>query len=71
MDLFWPVVGAALFVLLLLAWLMDRSARRRGSRVRGSSDVWHEVRESRRDAEAVHPAGGDTSWTSWSRRNRR
>jgi hypothetical protein len=56
-----------------LCWRAARDAtvRRRGSRVTASSDVWLEVRESRRDAELVDPVVSDCSWNSWSRRNRR
>jgi hypothetical protein len=71
MALFWPVIGLVLVGLLLAAWRMDRSVRRRGSRVLHHQDVWHEVRESRRDAEVMSPFVQDDSWTSWSRRNRR
>jgi hypothetical protein len=73
MTWFWGVVGLVLAVLLSTAWWIDRGVRRRGSRVLHHSQVWYDVRESRRDAELVNPfAGGeDYSWTSWSRRNRR
>jgi hypothetical protein len=71
MTWFWWLVGLVLAGLLLVAWRMDVAVRRRGSRVLSSSDVWYEVRESRRDAELVDPVAGDYSWTSWSRRNRR
>ena len=71
MAFFWPVVGVALLVLLLATWRMDRSVRRRGSQVLHHQYVWREVRESRRDAEAMSPLAQDASWTSWSRRNRR
>lgn len=71
MAIFWPLVGTVLLLLLLLAWRMDRSVRRRGSRVLHHQDVWYEVREGRRDAEVMHPRVQDNSWTSWSRRNRR
>ena len=70
MAFFWPVVGGLLLVLLLVSWRMDRSVRRRGSRVLGSADVGYEVREGRRDAEVMHPLG-DPSWTSWNRRDQR
>lgn len=69
---FWWVVGGLVAVLLLAAWLMDRSARRRNARITNSADVWYEVRESRRDAEiSGNPFNHDISWTSWSRRNNR
>jgi hypothetical protein len=73
MLLVWGVVGLVLAALLVVGWLMDRSVRRRGSRVTYSGDVWREVREGRRDAEVTNPfAGkGDYSWSSWNRRNRR
>jgi hypothetical protein len=71
MTWFWWLVGLVLAGLLLVAWRMDVAVRRRGSRVLSSSDVWYEVRESRRDAELVDPVAWDYSWTSWSRRNRR
>jgi hypothetical protein len=70
MAWFWLVVGLVLAGLLLVAWRMDAAVRRRGSRVLSSGDVWHEVRESRRDADLVNPVANDYSWTSWSRRNR-
>jgi hypothetical protein len=72
MTWFWAVIGLVLAVLLLSAWRIDRGVRRRGSRVLHHSDVWYQVRESRRDAEVTNPfAGrGDHDWTSWSRRNR-
>ncbi|WP_138759799.1 hypothetical protein [Modestobacter altitudinis] len=68
---FWLVALAAVLSLLLVAWLMDRAVRRRGSRVLHSGDVWRDVRESRRDAEVTSPFSSDNSWSSWSRRNRR
>ena len=68
---FWLVVGVVLVGVLTAAWSMDRSVRRRGSRVSHHADVWYEVRESRRDAEVMNPFVSDNSWTSWSRRNRR
>ncbi|WP_138732992.1 hypothetical protein [Modestobacter excelsi] len=68
---FWLVLLAALSALLLVGWLMDRAVRRRGSRVLHSADVWRDVRESRRDAEATSVFSNDNSWSSWSRRNRR
>jgi hypothetical protein len=68
---FWLVVFGVTGALLLVAWRMDRAARRRGSRVLHSADVWRDVRESRRDAEATSPFSSDNSWSSWSRRNRR
>jgi hypothetical protein len=68
---FWAVIGAVLAALLLAGWLVDQGVRRRGSRVLHHSDVWFEVRESRRDAELVNPFADDYSWSSWSRRNRR
>jgi hypothetical protein len=71
MTWFWLLVGLTLAGLLLVAWRMDAAVRRRGSRVLSSADVWYEVREGRRDAEARSPYGKDDSWTSWSRRNRR
>ena len=67
----WVLIGVVLAGLLLAAWRMDVRVRRRGSRVLSSSDVWFQVRESRRDAELVNPVVDDYSWTSWSRRNRR
>ena len=67
----WVLIGVVLSGLLLAAWRMDVRVRRRGSRVLSSSDVWFQVRESRRDAELVNPVVDDYSWTSWSRRNRR
>jgi hypothetical protein len=70
MTWFWAVVGLVLAGLLLVGWRMDRAVRRRGSRLLPSTDVWREVRESRRDAAAMSPFGPDSSWTSWSRRNR-
>ena len=68
---FWLVVLATVGSLLLVAWRMDRAARRRGSRVLHPGDVWRDVRDSRRDAEATSPFSSDNSWSSWSRRNRR
>ena len=68
---FWLVVLAALSSLLLVAWRMDRAVRRRGSRVLHHTDVWRDVRDSRRDVEATNPFSSDNSWSSWSRRNRR
>jgi hypothetical protein len=68
---FWLVLAGALAALLLVAWRMDRAVRRRGSRVLHSGDVWRDVRDSRRDAEATSAFTNDVSWTSWSRRNRR
>ena len=71
MGVFWAVVGLVLLLVLLAAWRVDRGVQRRGSRVAHHSDVWFEVRESRRDADLVDPLARDYSWTSWSRRNRR
>jgi hypothetical protein len=69
--IFWLVVGGVLGVLLLLAWLSDRGARRRQARILDAGDIWYEVRESRRDAAiSGNPFNRDLSWTSWSRRNR-
>ncbi|MCZ2814056.1 MULTISPECIES: hypothetical protein [unclassified Modestobacter] len=68
---FWIAVGAVLTLLLAVAWWLDHSARRRGSRSQHHSDVWYEVREGRRDAEVLSPFVRDNSWTSWNRRNRR
>jgi FtsZ-interacting cell division protein ZipA len=71
MTWLWVLIGVVLAALVLVAWRMDARVRRRGSRVFASSDVWYQVRESRRDAELVNPVANDHSWTSWSRRNRR
>jgi hypothetical protein len=71
MTWFWLLVGLAVAGLLLVGWRMDAAVRRRGSRVLPSTDVWYEVREGRRDAEARSAYGTDDSWTSWSRRNHR
>jgi hypothetical protein len=71
MGWFWLVVGAVLTALLTAAWRVDRGVRRRGSRVLPHSDVWRDVRESRRDAEATSVFSNDISWSSWSRRNHR
>jgi hypothetical protein len=72
--LVWSVIGGVIAVLLLVSWLMDRSAKRRGRRTLASSDIAAAVRDGRRDAEVVNDAGAllprDVSWTSWSRRNR-
>jgi len=68
---FWLVVLAALAALLTAAWRMDRTVRRRGSRVTAPGELWREVRESRRDAEVTSPFSSDNSWSSWSRRNHR
>lgn len=70
MGTFWLVIGVVLAAVLAAAWWADAGVRRRGSRVRHHSDVWFEVREGRRDAEAVNPIARDYTWTSWSRRNR-
>jgi hypothetical protein len=70
MGWFWGVIGGSTAGLLLVAWRMDARVRRRGSRVADQADVWFDVRESRRDAEAMQPMSSDVSWTSWSRRNR-
>ena len=68
---FWLVVVVALAALLVIGRAMDRAVRRRGSRVLHSADVWRDVRDSRRDAEATSPFSTDSSWSSWSRRYRR
>jgi hypothetical protein len=71
-GIFWAVVGGVLALMLLAAWWMDRSARRRSARIINSQDIWYEVRESRRDAEILgNPSNHDTSWSSWNRRNSR
>ena len=67
----WAVIGGAIAILLFAAWRMDRSVKRRGSKVTDSADIWYEVRESRRDADIpAYQLGRDISWSSWSRRNR-
>jgi hypothetical protein len=50
--------------------LGPRRARRRG-RGRSSADVWANVREARRDVEALQSRPDlDTAWTTWERRER-
>ena len=68
---FWLVIGVALAALLVVAWRMDAAVRRRGSRVRHHSEVFHDVRENNRDAEVKTPFVSDNSWTSHSRRSQR
>ena len=68
---FWLVIAVALAALLVVAWRMDAAVRRRGSRVRHHSEVFHEVRENNRDAEVKNPFISDNSWTSHNRRNQR
>ncbi|MGY5883356.1 hypothetical protein [Modestobacter lacusdianchii] len=70
MGIFWAAIGLLLLGLLVAGWVMDRGVRRRGSRVVHHSDIWREVREGNRDARVVDPRVRDSSWTSWSRRNR-
>ena len=68
----WGVISGVVVLLLLASWLIDRSVKRRGSRVTNSADIWYEVRESRRDADIpIYQHGRDISWSSWSRRNKR
>ena len=71
MGVLWVGIGLVVLAVLVAAWRMDRAAQRRGARVQHHSDVWSQVRESRRDAEVVNPVASDCSWTSWSRRNQR
>jgi hypothetical protein len=71
MGVVWVVVGLVVLAALVVAWRMDAAVRRRGSRVRHHSEVWHEVREGNRDAEVMSPFVSDNSWTSFSRRNQR
>ncbi|MCZ2829317.1 hypothetical protein O2W14_10780 [Modestobacter sp. VKM Ac-2986] len=71
MGIVWAVVGVVVLLVLFGAWRMDRAVQRRGSRAAHHSDLWFEVRESRRDADLVDPLARDYSWTSWSRRNQR
>ena len=70
----WAGIGGLLALLLLASWLMDVSAKRRGSRTIASTDISSAVRDGRRDARVVADAGPlvpkDVSWTSWSRRGR-
>lgn len=70
----WGAIGGLLVVLLLVSWLMDVSAKRRGSRTTTSKDISSAVRDGRRDAAVINDAGPllpkDVSWTSWSRRGR-
>ena len=70
----WAGIGGLLVLLLLVSWLMDVSARRRGARSIASGDISSAVRDGRRDAHVVADAGPllpeDISWTSWSRRGR-
>ena len=68
---FWVLVGLVLAAVLATAWRMDAAVRRRGSRVRHHSEVFHDVRENNRDAEVKSPFVSDNSWTDHSRRNRR
>jgi hypothetical protein len=74
------VVGAVvLFAALALVELLraaagrllgPRRARRRG-RGRPSAGVWANVREARRDTEALRSRPDlDAAWTSWERRER-
>ncbi|GAB4079646.1 hypothetical protein GCU67_02330 [Modestobacter muralis] len=71
MGIVWAVVGVVVLLVLVGAWRMDRAVQRRGSRASHHSDLWYEVRESRRDVDAMNPCSSDSSWTSWSRRNQR
>ncbi|MEU2349696.1 hypothetical protein [Modestobacter sp. NPDC049651] len=70
----WILIGAVVGVLLLVSWLMDRAAGRRGSRTVAASDITSAVQESHRDARVARNAGAnvsqDAGWTSWSRRGR-
>ena len=68
---FWIAVGVVLAALLVMAWSMDRSVKRRGSRVRHHSEVFYDVRENNRDAEVKSPFVSDNSWTSHNRRTQR
>lgn len=71
MGTLWIILGATVTLILLAAWRIDRSVKQRGSTVTNSADVWHEVRESRRDADVPSYSNGrDVSWSSWSRRNK-
>ncbi len=70
----WAIIGGLVVLLLVAAALMDRNAKQRETRIAYSGDIWHELRESRRDAEVIDSTGfgpprGDIGWTSWSRRN--
>ena len=70
----WGVIGGLLVLLLLVSWLMDVSAKKRGARTITSKDISSAVRDGRRDAAVINDAGPllpkDVSWTSWSRRGR-
>jgi len=70
----WGVIGGLLVLLLLVSWLMDVSAKKRGARTITSKDISSAVRDGRRDAAVINDAGPllpkDVGWTSWSRRGR-
>lgn len=65
------VLGAVVGSMLLVAALMDRRARHRGHRLRGTKGAMA-VREARRDvraAEGTNFLNSSTNWTAAGRRN--
>ncbi|MBK1787652.1 hypothetical protein [Prauserella cavernicola] len=67
----WIALAAAAGV-LLLSFLFDLRARRRGHRFRDSGSMWRDVREVRRDTRAGKTGGWfrkDIGWTHNSRRD--
>jgi hypothetical protein len=72
---FWVVVGAVVAAGLVAMALFDRRARRRGHRLRNSSDMKSDIVEGKQDARAIGAGGvvgsGDASWTAFFRGNGR
>jgi hypothetical protein len=48
MAWFWPAMGVLAILLLVLAWLSDRTARRKGLRP-ASGDIARNLREAKRE----------------------
>ena len=72
--LFWLSVGLVITLVLLVAWAVDRRARRSGHQVRDGGDILSEAWEHGRDVDLSGNAfylgqdlGQDLSWSSRSR----
>jgi hypothetical protein len=68
--LFWLSVGLVITLVLLVAWAVDRRARRTGHQVRDGGDILSEAWEHGRDVDLSGNAfylGQDLSWSSRSR----
>jgi hypothetical protein len=71
--LFWLSVGLVITLVLLVAWAVDRRARRTGHQVRDGGDILSKAWEHGRDVDLSGNAfylGQDLSWSSRSRHSK-